>query len=106
MNVTYMLECGDGSLYTGWTNDIRKRLMAHRSGTAAKYTRGRGPIKLAYLEVHESKSEAMRREVLLKRLTKAEKLALIQASDWREHLGEWGLESLEIAPGERTQTAL
>ncbi|MCC8152115.1 MAG: GIY-YIG nuclease family protein [Lachnospiraceae bacterium] len=101
-----MLECGDGSLYTGWTNDIRKRLAAHRSGIAAKYTRGRGPIRLAYLEVHDTKSEAMRREVLIKRLTKAEKLALIQESNWKEQLDEWGLVNLEVEHGEPIQAGM
>ncbi len=96
MNYTYMLECGDGSFYTGWTNDIQKRLTAHRSGAGAKYTRGRGPIKLVYLEVHDTKSEAMRREVLVKRLTRAEKLALAQKSDWKDYLEAWGLADLEV----------
>lgn len=96
MNFTYMLECGDGSLYTGWTNDIQKRLAAHRSGAGAKYTKGRGPIKLAYLEVYDTRSEAMRREVLIKHLTRSEKLELVQTSDWKEHLTEWGLGNLEI----------
>lgn len=91
-----MLECGDGSYYTGWTNDIKKRLAAHRSGTGAKYTRGRGPLKLVYLEVFDSKEEAMRREAYIKRLTKTGKLALAQTADWRDHLTEWELKDLEI----------
>ena len=61
-NYTYILKCGDGSLYTGWTNDIAARLEQHRSGKGAKYTRGRGPLQLVYLEVHDTKSEAMCRE--------------------------------------------
>lgn len=94
MNFTYMLECGDGSIYTGWTNDIEKRLASHRSGTGAKYTRGRGPLKLVYLEVSDSPSAAMHREAYIKRMNRLEKLALIQMSDWEEHLTEWNLEGL------------
>lgn len=96
MNYTYMLKCGDGSLYTGWTNDIENRLNVHRNGKGAKYTRGRAPLELVYLEVFDTKSEAMRREAYIKRLTKIEKLALVQMSDWKEHLKEWGLENLEL----------
>ena len=69
-NYTYILKCGDGSLYTGWTNDIAARLEQHRSGKGAKYTRGRGPLQLVYLEVHDTKSEAMSREARIKRFTK------------------------------------
>ncbi|MCD8365388.1 MAG: GIY-YIG nuclease family protein [Clostridiales bacterium] len=96
MNYTYMLECGDGSLYTGWTNDIEKRLAAHRSGNGAKYTRGRGPLKRVYLEVMDSQSEAMQREAYIKKMSRIEKLALIQMSDWTEHLSEWHLERLRV----------
>lgn len=64
-NVTYILECSDHTLYTGWTNDIEKRLEAHNSGQGAKYTRGRRPVKLVYLEVHNTKQEAMKREAFL-----------------------------------------
>lgn len=97
MNYTYILECGDGSLYTGWTNNIEKRLEAHRGGTGAKYTRGRGPIRLVCLEVYDTKSEAMHREALIKRLTRAEKMDLIQESDWKEHLAEWELSNLVLS---------
>ena len=96
MNYTYMLECGDGSLYTGWTYDVKKRLASHRSGTGAKYTRGRGPLKLVYLEVSDSPSEAMRREAYIKQMSRLEKLTLIQMSDWEEHLAEWNLEGLQV----------
>ncbi len=96
MNYTYILECGDDTLYTGWTNDIKKRLDAHRSGEGAKYTRGRGPLRLIYLEVSDSKEEAMQREARIKRLSRAEKLALAGAGDWKDHLKEWGLEGLQI----------
>ncbi len=96
MNYTYILECGDDSYYTGWTNDIVKRLAAHRSGEGAKYTRGRGPLRLIYLEVFDSKEGAMQREAQIKRLSRAEKAAMIKTDEWRGHLTEWGLEELEI----------
>ncbi len=101
MNYTYILECKDGTFYTGWTNDIEKRLAAHRSGEGAKYTRGRGPLRLIYLEVSDSKEEAMQREAFIKSLTRTEKLELAQTSDWREHLAEWELQSLEVEDPER-----
>lgn len=77
-NVTYILECSDHTLYTGWTNDIEKRLEAHNSGQGAKYTRGRRPVKLVYLEVHNTKQEAMKREAFIKRLPRIQKEELIQ----------------------------
>lgn len=77
-NVTYILECSDNTLYTGWTNDIEKRLEAHNNGQGAKYTRGRRPVKLVYLEVHDTKQEAMKREAFIKRLPRIEKEMLIQ----------------------------
>ena len=75
----YMVRCTDGTLYTGWTNDLEKRLAAHNAGTAAKYTRPRRPVTLVYQEAFPTKEEAMRREWQIKRLTRAEKLALIQS---------------------------
>jgi putative endonuclease len=96
MNYTYILKCNDGSLYTGWTNDIVKRLEAHRSGKGAKYTKGRGPLELVYLERWDTKSEAMRREAYIKSLSKAQKLDLLASSDWRDKLELWGLERLKI----------
>lgn len=78
-NYTYILRCADGTLYTGWTNDLEKRLAAHIAGTAAKYTRPRRPVTLVYQEAFPTKEEAMRREWQIKRLTRAEKLALIQS---------------------------
>ncbi len=76
-NVTYILRCSDNTLYTGWTNDIEARLAAHNSGQGAKYTRGRRPVELVYLERFDTKQEAMRREVYIKRLSRADKLKLI-----------------------------
>lgn len=72
----YMLRCKDGSLYTGWTNNIEHRLEMHRAGKGAKYTRGRGPLELVYLEELSDKESALRREAAIKRLTRAEKLRL------------------------------
>lgn len=78
MNYTYILECSDGSLYTGWTNDIDKRLESHNSGKGGKYTRARLPVKLVHLESFDTKEEAMRREWEIKhRMTRDEKLKLI-----------------------------
>ena len=72
----YILLCADGTLYTGWTNDIEKRLAAHNAGRGAKYTRGRRPVTLRYSEVGASKSEAMSREAAIKKLSREEKLLL------------------------------
>ena len=74
----YILRCGDGTLYTGTTDDVARRLAVHQSGKGAKYTRGRGPLTLAYQEACADKSAALRREIAVKRLTRAEKLALIE----------------------------
>lgn len=79
MNYTYILECADGSLYTGWTNDLDRRLAAHNAGKGGKYTRARLPVSLRYYEVYATKEEAMRREWAIKHLTRAEKLAIIGA---------------------------
>ena len=78
MNYVYMLRCRDGSLYTGWTNDLEKRLKAHNSGTASKYTRTRLPAELVYFEEWESTEAAMSREWHIKQLTRDEKLKLIK----------------------------
>ena len=72
-NVTYILKCSENSLYTGWTNDIK-----HNEGKGAKYTRGRGPVELVYLEEFDTKQEAMSKEAKIKRLTRKEKLLLIE----------------------------
>nr|WP_067934027.1 GIY-YIG nuclease family protein [Alicyclobacillus kakegawensis] len=72
-----MLECGDGTIYTGWTTDVDKRLAAHQAGRGAKYTRGRGPFILRRVETFADKAAALRREREIKRLSRAQKLALI-----------------------------
>jgi predicted GIY-YIG superfamily endonuclease len=73
----YILRCGDGTLYTGITNDVEKRLEAHRMGKGAKYTRGRGPLMLVHQECCGSHSDALKREAAVKRLTRQQKDALI-----------------------------
>jgi predicted GIY-YIG superfamily endonuclease len=73
----YLLRCGDGSLYAGSTTDVDSRLAAHRAGRGARYTRGRGPLSLVLCEPHRDRSAALRRECELKRLRRAEKLALL-----------------------------
>ena len=77
-NYTYILECVDGTFYTGWTNDIEKRLAAHNSGKGAKYTRNRTPVRLVHLEEFSSKEEAMQREYEIKNFSRQQKLKLIQ----------------------------
>ena len=74
----YILRCRDGSLYTGITTDVEKRLEAHQSGKGAKYTRGRGPLELIYKEECGGHSEALKRELEVKALSRAEKLKLIE----------------------------
>lgn len=77
MNYTYIVECKDGSLYTGWTTDVKKRVEAHNAGKGAKYTKSRRPVKLVYTEEHGTKQEAMSREYAIKRMTRQEKLRMI-----------------------------
>lgn len=77
-NFTYILQCADNTLYCGWTNNLAKRLAAHNAGTASKCTRSRRPVELVYFEEFPTKQEAMSREFQIKRLTRAEKLKLIQ----------------------------
>lgn len=77
----YILECGDGTLYTGITDDLDRRLKAHESGKGAKYTRGRGPLTLRYRETAPDKSAALKRECALKQLRKAEKMAIIHENE-------------------------
>ena len=77
-NVTYILKCSDNSLYTGWTNDIKHRLKMHNEGKGAKYTRARLPVELVYFEEFETKTEALHREIELKKLTRAQKIELIK----------------------------
>lgn len=78
MNYVYILKCGDNSLYTGWTNNLDKRIKAHSEGKGAKYTKARLPVELVYFEEYEDKIEAMKREYAIKQLKRKEKLMLIE----------------------------
>ncbi len=78
IHYVYILECGDKSLYTGYTNDLDRRLKMHQKNKGAKYTRGRGPFKIVHVEEFQDKSEAMKREYAIKQLTKRQKMLLIQ----------------------------
>ena len=80
MYYVYLLRCADGTLYTGFTNDLARRLAAHNTGRGAKYTRGRRPVELVYWESFSNKSSALRREYAIKQLPRRQKLTLIQSS--------------------------
>lgn len=84
----YMLKCGDNTIYTGYTNDLEKRLAMHESGKGAKYTRGRGPLELVYLEEFPDKVSAMRQEYQIKKLTRAKKEQIIEAFKERKNPNE------------------
>ena len=86
MNYTYILKCKDETLYTGWTNDIVRRVEAHNAGRGAKYTRARRPVELVYLECFETKEEAMKREYAIKHMPRREKLKL--AAEYQKETGE------------------
>ena len=77
MNYVYILKCCDESLYTGWTNNLKKRFKAHSMGKGAKYTRAKLPVELVYYEEYEDKIEAQKREYAIKKLSREEKLFLI-----------------------------
>lgn len=77
MNYVYILRCADGSLYTGWTNDLEKRVKTHNAGKGAKYTKTRLPVELVYYEEYEEKGEALSREFSIKKLKKTTKEKLI-----------------------------
>lgn len=76
--LVYIVECKDGTFYTGITNDLKRRLKEHQAGKGAKYTRGRLPIRLRYVEEGEGKSWALRRERAIKRLSRSQKEMLIR----------------------------
>ena len=80
MNYTYIVKCRDGSLYTGWTNNLEKRIEDHNAGRGAKYTKARRPVVLVYKEEFTTKQEAMKREWEIKRLSRKEKLSMIENS--------------------------
>ena len=77
MNYTYIVKCRDGSLYTGWTNNIEKRIEAHNAGKGAKYTKSRRPVTLVYYEEFATKQEAMKREYAIKHMKRKEKEKVI-----------------------------
>lgn len=81
MNYVYILRCNDNSLYTGWTNNLEKRLKTHLAGKGAKYTKARLPVELVYYEEFEDKIEAMKREYEIKQLSRKEKLKLFNIED-------------------------
>lgn len=78
MAYTYILQCADGTLYTGWTVNLEKRLAAHNEGIGAKYTRCRLPVTLVYFEEQDNQSTAQKREAYIKKLRKCQKEALIK----------------------------
>ncbi len=80
VNYTYIVKCSDGSLYTGWTNNLAKRMKAHNDGKGAKYTKTRRPVELVYYEHFATKEEAMSREYHIKQLTRTQKIDLIKNS--------------------------
>jgi len=77
--IVYILECADKSLYTGITCDMERRLEAHQNGTASRYTRSRLPVKLVYEETSPSRSSALKRESMIKHMTRADKLLLLES---------------------------
>jgi len=83
----YMVVCSDDTIYTGYTNDLDSRIVKHNRGKGAKYVRGRCPVKLIYQEIHNSKSDAMKREYQIKRLTHMEKLFLVSEKNEEKRIG-------------------
>ncbi|WP_435100932.1 GIY-YIG nuclease family protein [Halarchaeum sp. P4] len=79
MHHVYVLECRDGTYYTGYTTDVERRVREHNSGRAAKYTRGRTPVELVHTEAYETKSEAMSREYEIKQLSRRQKEELVES---------------------------
>ncbi|MEN6463321.1 MAG: GIY-YIG nuclease family protein [Syntrophomonas sp.] len=77
MNFVYIVECKDGTLYTGWTTNLEKRIAQHNRGQGAKYTKTRYPVVLKYYEEFASKGEALKREHVIKKLSRQEKLKLV-----------------------------
>ena len=79
MPIVYILQCADGTLYTGWTMDLERRLRAHNSGQGARYTCGRRPVRLVYQEEQPTRSAAQKREAAIRRLSRADKLNLMES---------------------------
>lgn len=80
MNYTYLLKCADNSLYCGWTNHLEERVKTHNEGKGAKYTKTRRPVVLAYYEEFPTKKEAMQREAAIKKLSRKDKLKLVEGN--------------------------
>lgn len=83
----YVVECSDGTLYTGYTTDVGRRVAEHNDGTGAKYTAGRTPVTLRYVEYHATRSAAQRREYEIKSLARSEKERLVATADDRIAVG-------------------
>ncbi len=101
MNYTYMVRCKDGTLYTGWTNNIERRMEAHNSGTGAKYTKSRRPVKLVYCEEFPTKEEAMKREYAIKHMKKKEKEKMVLGMDMKKKEKEKMVPGMERREDER-----
>ena len=86
MNYVYILRCSDNSLYTGWTNNLDKRIKTHSEGKGAKYTKARLPVELVYFEEFEDKISAMKREYAIKKLTRVDKIKLIKAKGLNDNI--------------------
>lgn len=84
MNYTYILLCNDNTFYIGWTNDLEKRLRVHNEGKGARYTRGRRPVTLVYWEEHKSRSQAQKREIILRTLNRREKEILVENFEFKK----------------------
>jgi putative endonuclease len=85
----YLLRCSDGSLYTGWTTDLERRLARHQAGTASRYTASRLPVELAHAMPMPDRTAARREEARIKRLSRADKLALLRAAQILDELDRW-----------------
>lgn len=81
VNYTYIVECSDGSYYTGWTNHLEKRMRDHNEGRGAKYTKPRRPVTLIYYEEHETKEAAMKREYAIKHMSRRQKETLVRSAE-------------------------
>ncbi len=84
----YILECSDGTFYTGWTTDPERRVLQHNKGVGAKYTSTRRPVKLVYLESHPSRAAAMKRELAIKKMKRAQKNRLAESGSLPENRRE------------------
>ncbi len=88
MNYVYILLCSDNTLYTGWTNNLEKRIKTHNDAKGAKYTKARLPVKLVYFEEYESKSDALKREASIKKMSRKEKQTLIKKGSTKNGVGD------------------